>query len=186
MRVRHLSTALALALIASAPFAFAATPQTANAPTTSAPASSAQHWSHHRDGRMHHHMQMLDQLDLSTAQQASIKQLRTQSFQQAHANMQALHQQRMAFESATPGSADYQTAANALATAEANAAHARVLSEADLRSKIYNVLTPAQRTKLASLRTAREARMQQWREAHMQHKAPASSAAPEASAAASN
>lgn len=185
MRVRHLSAALALACIASAPLALAATP-----PATSAPASSTPQWSghhgegmHHRDGQMGRHMGMLDQLDLSTTQQASIKQLRQQSFQQARASMQTLHQQRMAFENATPGSNNYQTAADALATAEANATHARVLNEADLRSKIYNVLTPAQRTKLASLRTAREARMQQWHETHMQHKAAASSATP---AAASN
>jgi Spy/CpxP family protein refolding chaperone len=44
-----------------------------------------------------------------------------------------------------------------------------VLREADLRGKIYNVLTPAQRTQLASLKEQREARMQKWRDAHTRH-----------------
>ena len=181
MRNCFVHSALAIALAACMPLAFAAAPP----PASTAPATSAApQWSHHHGPSMRgHRMGMWDQLDLSDTQRASIRQLRQQGFQQARPQMQALRQQRMAFERATPGSADYQTAANALAQAESNAAHARVLSEADLRSKIYNVLTPAQRTKLASLREQRQAKMQQWREAHMQHQAaPASAAAaPDAS-----
>lgn len=114
-------------------------------------------------------MGMLDQLNLTDAQHTSIRELMQQSFTAARPAMQTLRQQRMAFEQATPGGADYQSAAIALAQAEADAAHAKVLREADLRSKIYNVLTPAQRTQLASLKEQRKARVQKWREAHMHH-----------------
>lgn len=183
MRNCFVHSALVIALAACMPLAFAAAPP----PASTAPATSAApQWPNHHGPSMRGHgmgMGMWDQLDLSDTQRASIRQLRQQGFQQARPRMQALRQQRMALDNATPGSANYQTAANALAEAEANAARARVLSEADLRSRIYNVLTPAQRAKLASLREQRQAKMRQWREAHMQHQvAPASAtAAPDAS-----
>jgi Spy/CpxP family protein refolding chaperone len=167
MRTFPTRTALFTALLACAPLAFAAVPPASSAQ----PGSSAQSM-HHGDGHMRDHrmgMGMLDQLNLTDAQHTSIRELRQQSFTAARPAMQTLRQQRMAFERATPGSADYQTAANTLAQAEADAAHAQVLREADLRSKIYNVLTPAQRTQLASLKEQRKARMQKWREAHTRH-----------------
>lgn len=180
MHIRQSSVALAIALVVSAPLALAATPPpSSNAPASSAPASSAAHWQGHHGERMHgQHMGMLDQLDLSDTQRASIRQLRQQNFQEARADMQTLRQPRAAFDNATPGNSDYQGTVDALATAEANVTHARVLRDAKLRAAIYNVLTPAQRTKAASLRAARQAKIQQWRESHMQHKAAASSAEP--------
>lgn len=125
-------------------------------------------------------MGVLDQLNLTDAQRASIRQVFQQNFDQARPELQALQQKRRAFENTTPGSSGYQTAANDLAEAESNAAHTRVLRQAALRTKIYNLLTPVQRTQLASIRTQREAKMKQWREAHMRHQsdnAPASPAA---------
>jgi Spy/CpxP family protein refolding chaperone len=131
----------------------------------------------------HHGMamggQMYGQLNLSDAQRTQIKQLTQQSFAQAKPQMQALRQARQAFESATPGTADYQTAAGNLAEAEADAARTRTANRANLRAQIYQVLTPAQRAQLASLRTEHKAKMQQWRESHMRGSdtaAPASSA----------
>lgn len=166
MRTFPARYALFTALLVCTPFAFAAPPP----PASSASAGlTARPMHQHGDAMRGHRMGMLDQLNLTAAQRTSIHELRQQSFTAARPAMQTLRQQRMAFEQATPGSADYQTAANALAQAEADAAHARVLREADLRSKIYNVLTPAQRTQLASLKEQRKARMQKWREAHMRH-----------------
>jgi Spy/CpxP family protein refolding chaperone len=107
-------------------------------------------------------------LNLSDAQRTQIKQLTRQDFTQAKPQMQALRQARQAFESATPGTADYQTAAGNLAEAEADAARTRTANRANLRAQIYQVLTPAQRTQLASLRAEHKAKMQQWRESHMQ------------------
>jgi len=86
----------------------------------------------------------------------------------------------MAFDNATPGSAAYQSAANDLARAESNAAHAQVLRQAALRTNIYDLLTPEQRTQYATLRAQHRTKMKQWRESHMQKpsgSAPASSAA---------
>lgn len=167
------STVLAAALACSS-FAFAAAPPSA-ASTGEATSHSHMHRLHH--GR--HGMSMLDQLNLTDSQRTSVHQLMRQSFQEARPAVQTLRQKRMAFENATPGSAEFQTAANALAQAESSAAHARVLHQAELRTKIYNLLTPAQRTQLASLRAQHEAKMKQWRESHMQRhstNAPASSA----------
>lgn len=167
MRTFPAHSALFAALLVCTPLAFAAPP-----PASSASAGSMAQPMHQRGESMQkrdHRMGMLDQLNLTDAQRTSIRELRQQSFTTARPAMQTLRQQRMAFERATPGSADYQTAANTLAQAEADAARTRVLREADLRGKIYNVLTPAQRTQLASLKEQREARMQKWRDAHMRH-----------------
>ncbi|HEX5354454.1 MAG TPA: Spy/CpxP family protein refolding chaperone [Rhodanobacteraceae bacterium] len=125
-------------------------------------------------------MNVFKRLNLTDAQRSNVRQLIRQNFDRARSEMHALRQQRMAFENATPGSSGYRTAASDLARAESNAAHARVLRRAELRTRIYGLLTPAQRTQLASMRSQREAKMKQWRESHMRRApagAPASSAA---------
>lgn len=167
-----LSTAL-VAILGCAPLAFA---QQADTPQNDS--SQAGHAWHGHHGMMGG--QMYDQLNLSDAQRTQIKQLTRQDFAQAKPQMQALRQARQAFEAATPGTADYQTAASNLAEAEADAARTRTTNRANLRAQIYQVLTPAQRTQLASLRDQHKAQMQQWRESHAHGgdaAAPASSAA---------
>ncbi len=128
------------------------------------------------DGWHHGHgmtaMHELGKLNLSDAQRDNIKQLAKQSFGQIKPQMEALRQQRQAFESMEPTASGYQTAANNLATAEANLARARVLASASLRAQIYNVLTPAQRSQLATMQVQRQARMQQWKEFQAQHPLP--------------
>ncbi|HET9818996.1 MAG TPA: Spy/CpxP family protein refolding chaperone [Rhodanobacteraceae bacterium] len=173
-RAMFLSTLLAAATGFSS-LAFAATgAQTAD--TSVAPASTApmKHGMHHdmhhgmkhgmKHHRGHHHggMRELNKLDLTATQRTDIQQMMRQSRTEAHPQMQALMQKRMAFENATPGSADYQGAAEQLAQAEGQAAQERVTRYAALRTKIYNELTPEQRTQLASLRSERQARMQKW------------------------
>ncbi|HKT41458.1 MAG TPA: Spy/CpxP family protein refolding chaperone [Rhodanobacteraceae bacterium] len=152
MRKIRLLSAAVVAALACAPLAFAQQ------------AAPAGHW-HHGVAMGGH---MYDQLNLSDAQRTQIKQLTRQTFAQAKPQMQALRQARQAFESATPGTADYQTAASNLAEAEADAARTRTTSRANLRAQIYQLLTPAQRTQLASLRAQHKAEMKQWRESHMQ------------------
>jgi len=159
MRKSMIPTVLAAALVCS-PLAFAATnpPAATNAGTSAATSRTGQHHGRHAWRTMG----MLDQLDLTDTQRTSI--------------MQALRQKKLAFESATPGSSAYQTATDDLAQAESNAARARVLRQAELHTKIYNELTPAQRTKLASIRSQREAKIKQWRESHVRSaNAPATS-----------
>jgi Spy/CpxP family protein refolding chaperone len=172
MHKPFLRSATFAAAFACASLAFAAAPPPAGtgATGTSQPAG-------HRGG---HHMKLFDQLNMTDAQRTSVRQLFQQIFEQARPEMQALRQKRMAFDNATPGSAAYQSAANDLAKAESNAAHAQVLRQAALRTKIYDLLTPEQRTQYATLRAQHQAKMKQWRESHMQKRsrnAPASSAA---------
>jgi protein CpxP len=161
-------TTLLAAAIGFSSLAFAATgvptPDTSAAPASSAPMKSGMHHGMMKHHRGHHHdgMRELNKLDLTSTQRTDIRQLMEQSRTEARPQMKALMQKRMAFGNATPGSADYQTAADQLAQAEAQAAQERVMRYAALRTKIYNELTPEQRTQLASLRSERQARMQKW------------------------
>jgi Spy/CpxP family protein refolding chaperone len=166
MRKSTLLSAVLVAALGCTPFAFAQQ------------AGHAWHHGHHGMAMGGH---MYSKLGLSDAQRTQIKQMTRQDFAQSKPQMQALRQARQAFESASPGTAAYQAAASNLAEAEADAARTRTANRANLRAQIYQLLTPAQRTQLASLRAERKARMQQWRESHM-HRGDA--AAPAASATA--
>lgn len=181
MRKTYLLSAAVVVVLGCAPLAFA---QQTDASQTGAPQSASSQTGHAWHG--HHGMatggHMYDQLNLSDAQRSQIKQLMQQNFAQAKPQMQALRQARKAFEAAAPGSADYQTAASNLAEAEADAARTRTTNRANLRAQIYQLLTPEQRTQLASLQAERKAQRQQWRESHMQGGGDA--AAPDSSAAA--
>lgn len=177
--------ALIAAVVALSPFALATTTAQAQATGTNAGPhtmhhSDWQHGGHWRDDQRAMHM--LDQLDLTASQRTNIRKLMQQDRAAAGPERQALMDKRKAFASATPGTNDYNTATSALAKAESQAAEARVTRHANLRAKIYAELTPAQRTKLASLRAQRQQRMQKQRESHpkpMQHPTqPAESSAP--------
>jgi Spy/CpxP family protein refolding chaperone len=158
MRNPMIRSTLLAAMLACSSLAFAATPQQAASGTT-APRAQQQRQPN-----------LFDQLGLTDAQRSSVRTLMQQNFQQARPQLQALRQKRVAFENATPGTSQFQGAANDLAQAESGAAHDEVLRQADLRTKIYNLLTAEQRTKLASLVQQRQQEMQQRRA-----KAPAAS-----------
>jgi Spy/CpxP family protein refolding chaperone len=154
MRNPMIRSTLLAAMLACSSLAFAAAPQ-----ASSAPASSSQ------TQRQRQPNDLFSQLGLTDAQRSSVRQLMQQNFQQARPEMQSLRQKRVAFDNATPGTSQFQSAANDLAQAESTAAHAQVLRQADLRTKIYNLLTSEQRTKLASLIQQRQQEMQQRRAA---------------------
>jgi Spy/CpxP family protein refolding chaperone len=141
-------------LFACSSLAFAATPQ-----QTAAPATSAAPRAHQQRPNL------FDQLGLTDAQRTSVRQAMQQNFQQARPEMQSLRQKRLAFENATPGTSQFQSATSDLAAAESTAARNQVQRQADLRTKIYNLLTSEQRTKLASLIQQRQQEMQQRRTA---------------------
>jgi Spy/CpxP family protein refolding chaperone len=128
-------------------------------------------------------MHELGKLNLSDAQKDSIKQFAKQGFGQLKPQMEAVRQQRKAFESMDPTSSGYRTATSNLAKAEADFASARVMQRAALRAQVYNLLTPEQRSQLATMRAQREvrmqqrkARMQQWKEFKAEHPLPSSAA----------
>lgn len=152
MRKPLIHPMLFAAVLACSPLAFAATPQQATPSGSSAPPGAQQ---------SRQQPDLFDQLGLTDAQRSSVRQLIQQSFQQAQPEMQALRQKRMAFDNATPGSNQFKAAADDLAQTESNAAHAQVLRQADLRTRVYNLLTPEQRTRLTKLVSQREQRMQQ-------------------------
>ena len=154
MRKPMIRSTLLAAMLACSPLAFAAAPQAASAP---AAAPQAQQQRQPND--------LFSQLGLTDAQRSSVRQLMQQNFQQARPEMQALQQKRLAFDNATPGTSQFQSAANDLAQAESTTARAQVLRQADLRTKVYNLLTAEQRTKLASLIQQRQQEMQQRRTA---------------------
>lgn len=70
----------------------------------------------------------------------------------------------MAFDDAIRTS-QFQSAADVLANAESSTAHAQVLRQAELRTKVYNLLTSEQRSKQATLMRQHEQQMQQRRTA---------------------
>jgi Spy/CpxP family protein refolding chaperone len=158
------TTALAAA-IALSPLAMAAA-----APAQSSPSASP------ATPQAPERRSILEELDLSAAQQSSIRETMQQNFQQLRPRMQAVTQKRQAFENATPGTSGYQSAVNDLAQAEADFAKARTLREGAVRSKVYELLTPTQRTKLKSLIAEQKARV-----AKMRQNARAQGSAPPAS-----
>lgn len=155
MRKFPVHTTLFVTMLACMPLAFAAPPQQ-TAPSGSSAVENGQ-----REHQPRQPEALFDQLGLTDAQRASVRQLIQQSFQQARPEMEALRQKRMAFDNATPGSNQFKAAADDLAETESSAVRAQVLRQADLRTKVYNLLTPEQRTKLTALVSQREQRMQQ-------------------------
>jgi protein CpxP len=121
----------------------------------------------------------LKKLNLTDAQRASIKQIVKASFEQNKPQRTALRQQRAAFESMTPDQVGYTAAASRLAQAEGSATQARVQQQANIRAQIYAVLTAPQKAQLATIKTQRETRMQEWKQFRAQH---ASGSAPQGAA----
>lgn len=141
-------------------------------------------WSHHGD---RHGTRLLDQLNLTAEQKASVQQIMKSHAGQNRSEWQQLRQQRQAFAAMKPTDSGYQAAASALADAEGKAASARVEQMASVRADIYKVLTPEQQTKFDGLMAERQAKRQErrkkWQESHAQKQQPqqpAAEAAPKA------
>ncbi|HEU4856564.1 MAG TPA: Spy/CpxP family protein refolding chaperone [Rhodanobacteraceae bacterium] len=148
MRKLLTRTTVLAAALACSPLLLAASPQQKAAPASSAATANAR-------------PSLSDELGLTATQRTSVQQLMQQNLEQARPQIQALRQKALAFEQATPGTSQFQTATNDLAQAESTAAHDQVLRQADVRTKVYNLLTPEQRTKLANLVRQRQQQMQQ-------------------------
>ena len=153
-----LRTMLLVAMLASSSLAFAAAPGQAAAPSGSSTATQQ---------AARQPADLFGQLGLTDTQRASVRQLIRQNARQAGPEILTLRQKRMAFDNATPGSSQFKAAADDLAQADSAAARAQIQRQADLRTRIYELLTPAQRTKLATLLSERQQRMQQRRPANV-------------------
>lgn len=134
-----------------------------------APSAPGGHHGHHGQRHGAAIMHMAHKLDLSDAQRASIKQIMRTNGEQNKGSRQALRQQRAAFAAMTPDASGYQAAATSLAQAEAQAAQNRVQTRANVRAQVYAVLTPAQRTQMATIKADAQARRKQWKQFRAEH-----------------
>lgn len=116
--------------------------------------AGAKHGHGHRHG--HHGMRgdrfmhKVRGLNLSEQQKTTLKGFYENRKGEFKGEFDALRTQRRAFETATPGTPAYATAAAQLADAEANQARTRVKQRAEMHTKVYSILTDAQKTQLAA------------------------------------
>ncbi|MGA2777971.1 MAG: Spy/CpxP family protein refolding chaperone [Steroidobacteraceae bacterium] len=155
----------------------AAPQSTDGAATTTAPAAGPYggHHGHHGWGLAH----LYSKLGLSADQQASVKSILTA----AGPGLKSLHQQMRAnslkLRQTTPDDPNYASVANEVSQTHGALSTQLVAQMADVRSQLYAILTPAQKTQLAALQAQQQANGQrQW------HRGPeAQGAAPAATGA---
>jgi Spy/CpxP family protein refolding chaperone len=123
-----------------------ATAQEATTATTTNTGHQGGHF-HHRHGGL---WREYSKLGLTDDQKASIKAI----FTAAKPQMQTLHQQaqadRLKLLQTKPDDPNYATVAAEVAQSEATLASQRSTQHSQLRAQIYAVLTPAQKTQLAT------------------------------------
>ncbi len=121
--------------------------------TTPPPPPQGGHWHHHGGP-----MRLLSQLGLTDEQKASIKTI----FQAAKPQMQALHQQAQAnhqkLTQSKPDDPNHASVVAEVAQSEATLASQRTSQMDSVRSQIYALLTPTQKTQLATLEAQHAAR----------------------------
>jgi Spy/CpxP family protein refolding chaperone len=139
---------LSAAMVSAAAFTL---PAMADSPVSASSSQAPHHYGTCHRPAMARGLHLLHRLNLSDAQKSQIHALFAAERTTMKAQFASLHQQRLAFERAVPGTAEFQTAESALEQAEAASVPARIQSEADLRTKIYALLTDAQKSQLATL-----------------------------------
>ena len=132
--------------------------------TTTAPAHHGK-WHHRGGGLLGMTLRATKQLNLTTDQQASIKQILTT----ARAQAKATHAAGPAVDMtvlANPGDANYATALQSAKTQAAT----RLQNESEIQAQVYNVLTAEQKaqlpTVLASLKAQAAQRRATWEQNH--------------------
>jgi len=132
-------------LLAASSLSIAVAADDAAAPTP--PPSGPQGPGPHRGGPGH----LLAQLNLTAEQKASIKTI----MEAAKPNMKSLHEQMHANHlkemQTKPDDPNYASIVAEVAQSNAALASQRTSQAADIRGKIYTLLTPAQKTQLATL-----------------------------------
>ncbi len=121
-------------------------------------------WHHHHHGGALMHE--LHELNLSDSQKATIKSMFQVSRAQQKAQFESLIAQHQALETATPGTAAYESATTSLASAAAAMASAHVQAEAALRTQIFGVLSDTQKAQLATLQAQHQAKVAAWMASH--------------------
>ena len=122
------------------------------------PPPGAHGW-HHHHGPWH----LLGKLGLSEAQKTQIKGIMTAArpqMQSLHAQMQA---NRQKLEQTQPTDANYANIASQVSQTHGSLSAQMLTQQAEIRSQVFKVLTPAQQTQLATLEAQMRSRRQaQW------------------------
>ena len=108
---------------------------------------------HHRDGMRH----LLAQLNLSTVQQASIDSIRAGAGPQLKTLHEEIRANRLKLRHTQPNDPNYPSVV-AQVTQASGSLHSQMITQKEsLRAQVFNVLTPAQQTRLAALQAQKEA-----------------------------
>ncbi|MGO9933901.1 MAG: Spy/CpxP family protein refolding chaperone [Steroidobacteraceae bacterium] len=147
--MKSIRNSLAGALLAAGALLTAATSisiaNAADAPSSTTPPPARPYGWHHGPGRLY------AQLNLTADQQAQLKTIMTN----ARPQMKSIHQQMKAnslkLRQTQPNNANYSNVVAEVSQANA-ALHSQMITlRADVRSQVFNILTPAQQTQLAAL-----------------------------------
>jgi Spy/CpxP family protein refolding chaperone len=125
---------------------------TANGTTT----TGGNHWHHHRGGRGGFMMHALHQLNLTDAQKQSVHTIMAAAHSQAQAQRQSAGNMNFA-ALANPGDPNHAAALQEMQTRTA----ARIQAQDAVQQQIYGVLTAEQKTQLASIIAAKQAKFAQ-------------------------
>ncbi len=132
----------------------AAADDTASAPPTGAPPAGPHGWGHGpgadgpgREGPGH----LFSKLGLSTEQQASIKAIMTAAKPQMKSMHDQMHANHLKLTQTKPDDPNYGNVVAEVAQSNAALASQRTSRAAELRTQMYAVLTPEQKTQLTAL-----------------------------------
>jgi protein CpxP len=123
------------------------------APATPGPQGS---WHRHHHGGM-----LLSKLNLTPEQQASVKTIMANAGPQIKSIFQEMHANSHKLQATQPSDANY-AAVVAQVTQANGSLHSQMITQREsVRAQIYKILTPEQRTQLATLQAQRQARQAQ-------------------------
>jgi Spy/CpxP family protein refolding chaperone len=130
--------------------AIAADTAVSAAPATPGPQGG---WHHHRHGGM-----LLSKLNLTPEQQVSIKTIMANAGPQMKSIFQEMRDNSQKLRQTQPTDANY-AAVVAQVTQANGSLHSQMITQREsVRAQIYEILTPEQRTQLATLQAQRQAR----------------------------
>jgi len=111
-------------------------------------------------GRGHHGdpWHLLRKLDLTTAQQAQIKDIFTAARSQIKSLHQQMHANQLKLQETSPTAANYASIASEVSQTHGSLAAQLVTEESEVRAQVFKVLTAPQQTKLTTLEAQMRAR----------------------------
>ena len=143
------------------------------APAAATPPQGGAHgWGHHHRGPWH----LLSKLNLTAAQQQSIKSIMTAARPQMQSLREQMHANSLKLRQTQPTDSNYSSIAAQVSQTHGSLSAQMMTEQSEVRAQIFKVLTPAQQATLATL----EAQMRAQMEARMQARKQAQAGAPAA------